>query len=126
MTNTINDIALIRLPRQARKNLAVKVVCLPLQPDVAAEQLNVPDINEGLASYYPTAVGWGYTEADPYKQQHEGTKERVATKIQQKLAIPVLSTDQCRRKLFDFIPRSDQICAGGEEGKDTCGVSFIC
>ena len=126
VTNTINDIALIRLPRQARKNLAVKVVCLPLQPDIAAEQLNVPDINEGLASYYPTAVGWGYTEADPYKQQHEGTKERVPTKIQQKLAIPVLSTDQCRRKLFDFIPRSDQICAGGEEGKDTCGVSFIC
>ena len=27
--------------------------------------------------------------------------------------------------MFDFVPREDQICAGGEGGKDSCGVSFV-
>ena len=48
----------------------------------------------------------------------------MPTTIQQKLVLPALSTSQCRTKLFDFIPRSDQICAGGEDGKDSCSVSF--
>ena len=124
ITNTINDIALIRLPRTASVNLAVRVVCLPIHPKVAAEQLNVPDIEEGLTSFYPTVVGWGHTQGDPFNQSFSGTKERVATEIQQKLAVPVLSSEQCSAKLFDFIPRADQICAGGEVGKDSCGVSF--
>ena len=62
LTNTINDIALIRLPRLAEENLAVRVVCLPILPKVAAEQLNVPDLGIGLTSFYPTVVGWGHTE----------------------------------------------------------------
>jgi len=121
ITNTINDIALIRLPRTASVNLAVRVVCLPISPKVAAEQLNVPDINEGLTSFYPTVVGWGHTQGDPFNQSFSGTKQKVASPIQQKLAVPVLSSEQCSAKLFDFIPRADQICAGGEVGKDSCG-----
>ena len=62
LTNTINDIALIRLPSLAKENLAVRVVCLPILPKVAAEQLNVPDLGIGLTSFYPTVVGWGHTE----------------------------------------------------------------
>jgi len=120
IVNTINDIALIRLPSPAKLGLAVRVACLPLRPEVSAAQLNVPDINEGLASYYPTIVGWGFTEGDPFDQKFAGTWEKVASPIQQKLAVPVLSTRECRAKLFDFIPRFDQICAGGEEGKDSC------
>lgn len=122
--NTTNDIALIRLPRTASPNLAVRVVCLPIDPKVAAEQLNIPDIEEGLASFYPTVVGWGYTQGDPFNQSFSGTKQRVASPIQQKLAIPVQSSEQCSQKYFDFIPRNDQICAGGEIGKDSCSVSF--
>jgi len=121
IVNTINDIALIRLPRQASENLAVRVVCLPLQPEVAALQLNVPDIREGLASYYPTVVGWGHTQGDPYNRTFSGTSQRVASDIQQKLAVPVVSDEKCGDKLFGFIPRPDQICAGGEIGKDSCG-----
>ena len=123
---TINDIALIRLPRTARENRAVRVVCLPIHPKVAATQLNVPDINEGLTSYYATVVGWGETEGDPFEFR-KGIKERVASPIQpiqHKDAIPVLSSEQCSEKLFDFIPRPDQICAGGEIGKGSCVVSF--
>ena len=126
---TINDIALIRLPRTARENRAVRVVCLPIHPKVAATQLNVPDIDEGLTSYYATVVGWGYTEGGPSNRGLSGTKERVASPIQHKDAIPVLSSEQCILFdffdiLFDFIPRPDQICAGGEIGKGSCVVSF--
>jgi len=121
VTNTINDIALIRLPGVAKQNLAVRVACLPIHPEVAAEQLNVPDIDKGLASYYPTVVGWGHTEGDEFAQEFEGEINSVPSDSQQKLAVPVLSSDQCSEKLFDFIPRPDQICAGGEIGKDSCG-----
>jgi len=121
IVNTINDIALIRLPRTASENLAVRVVCLPLQPKVAALQLNVPDIREGLASYYPTVVGWGHTQGDPFNRTFSGSKERVASPIQQKLAVPVVTSETCSEKLFGFISRPDQICAGGEIGKDSCG-----
>ena len=123
--NTINDIALIRLPRTASVNLAVRVVCLPIHPKVAAAQLNVPNIDEGLTSFYPTVVGWGHTQGDPSKNQSfSGNIQRVPSQVQQKLAVPVQSSDQCGEKLFGFTPRSDQICAGGEIGKDSCGVSF--
>ena len=123
VTNTINDIALIRLPRPASKNIAVQVACLPIQPMIAARELNVPDIEEGLIDFYPTVVGWGHTEGDPFNQTFAGTATRVPSPIQQKLAVPVVSSEQCGEKLLGFVPRPDQICAGGEEGKDSCRVS---
>ena len=93
ITNVINDIALIRLPRTASVNLAVKVVCLPIDPKVAAAQLNLPDIDEGLTSFYPTVhcsgwLGshrWASTQPEPFW----GKVEKVAYPIQQKLAFPV-------------------------------------
>ena len=65
------------------------------------------------------------TQGDPLDQEFSGVKQKVASSIQQKLAIPVLDNVQCGAKLFDFVPREDQICAGGEVGKDSCGVSFV-
>ena len=65
------------------------------------------------------------TQGDPLDQEFSGVKQKVASSIQQKLAIPVLDNLQCGAKLFDFVPREDQICAGGEGGKDSCGVSFV-
>ena len=122
--NTINDIALIRLPKSASENMAVRVACLPIHPKVAAAQLNVPDIGDGLTSFYPTVVGWGHTQGDPLNRTFSGSRTRVASSSQQRLAVPVLSSEKCAEKLFDFIPRLDQICAGGESGKDSCSVSF--
>ena len=118
----INDIALIRLPKLASENLGVRVACLPIDPVVAARGLNVPDIKEGLVSYYPTVVGWGYTESGP-EAELEGKKEKVGSSIQQKLEVPVLSESECSRRLVK--PRPDQICAGGEKGKAFCAVSII-
>ena len=76
ITNNINDIALIRLPRPAKEGYAVKVACLPLRTKITAAELNVPDINEGLTSYYSTIVGWGYTEGDPFDQEFSGTRAK--------------------------------------------------
>jgi len=111
----INDIALIRLPKLAKENRAVRLACLPIDAMVAARELNVPDIREGLVSYRPTAVGWGKNVTS---EQLSGVREKVGSAIQQKLALPVLSKSECSRRYLE--PRTDQICAGGEAGKEFC------
>jgi len=111
----INDIALIRLPKPAKESLAVRVACLPIDPAVAAADLNVADIKEGLSSKPAVVVGWGVADSDPDAKLF-GNRERVGYSIQQKLPIPVLSGSQCSR----IHPRPDQICAGGEDGAGVC------
>merc|ERR1719187_853171 len=120
---SINDIALVRLPRLAQLNQAVRVVCLPINPQIAAEELGVPDIGAGLEGFYPTVVGWGHTKGNVFDQEiaGAGTSERVASQLQMKLAIPVLSNDTCSSLFSNWTPYDSQICAGGEEGKDSCG-----
>ena len=113
----INDIALIRLPKLAKENQAVKLACLPIDATVAARDLNVLNIGEGLVSYRPTVVGWG---TDVTNSKFSGAREKVGSAIQQKLALPVLSKSECSRRYLE--PRSDQICAGGERGKEFCTV----
>ena len=117
----INDIALIRLPEVASENLGVRVACLPIDPLLAARALNVPGLGEGLASFFGTMVGWGYTESGP-DAKLEGKTEKVGTSIQQKLEVPVLSETECSSR--HLTPRPDQICAGGEKGKEFCAVSI--
>ena len=116
----INDIALIRLPKLAKENQAVKLACLPIDATVAARDLNVLNIGEGLVSYRPTVVGWG---TDVTNSKFSGAREKVGSAIQQKLALPVLSKSECSRRYLE--PRSDQICAGGERGKEFCTVSIL-
>ena len=116
----INDIALIRLPKLAKENQAVRLACLPIDAAVAARDLNVPDIREGLVSYRPTAVGWGKNVTS---ERLSGVRERVGSAVQQKLALPVLSESECSGRYVQ--PRPDQICAGGEEGKEFCTVSIL-
>ena len=107
------------MPKLARENTAVRIACLPTNPTVAATELNVPNIREGLVSYRPTVVGWGKDLRR--KEGFQGVQERVGSSIQQKLTMPVLSDEECGRRFFKFRP--DQICAGGEEGKEICTVS---
>ena len=118
----VNDIALIRLPRPAVENLGVRVACLPTDPIVAAKNLNVPDLGDGLSNRFAKIVGWGFTECDPTAKL-EGGRERVGYAIQQKVRLPILSSSECGERYID--PRPDQICAGGEEGKGFCAVSPI-
>ena len=115
----INDIALIRLPKSARENIAVRVACLPIDPTVAAADLNVPDIQEGLSSNFAMVVGWGFTDSDP-NAKLSGVKEKVGYSVQQKVALRILSESECSRRFLQ--PKPDQICAGGDYGKGFCKV----
>merc|ERR1719300_1488431 len=70
----------------------------------------------------PNVVGWGYTEYDPSGQLDKTDVEDVKAPSakQQRLGLPVLSSEQCKRKWKFFTPTESQICAGGELGKDSC------
>jgi hypothetical protein len=126
LSNVKNDIALIKLPRPAVLNNGVGIVCLPLNPLEAARQLNIPDIRDGLTGTIPNVVGWGYTEYDPWASDLQGdfAKANVATTVQQRLAVPVLSSTACAKKFNKFEPNVSQLCAGGELGKDSCKVGL--
>merc|ERR1711892_375403 len=121
-SNVENDIALIRLPRPVLLNKGVQIVCLPLNPVKAAEELNIGNTQTGLEGTFPNVVGWGYTEYDPWAtgQQGDFDTASVASKVQQRLGVPVLNSSECTRKFGKFEPLSSQICAGGELDKDSC------
>jgi len=120
--NVLNDIALVKLPRPAVLNSGVQIVCLPLKTPNTARQLNIPDLREGLINTVPVVVGWGYQEYDPWaiEQQGDFKEANVASKVQQKLGVPIISSSECAQKFKAFEPESTQICAGGQQGKDSC------
>merc|ERR1712032_709005 len=113
----LNDIALIRLPRPATFNAGVQPACLPTAPELASDNLNVPDLDEGLTGTRPVVVGWGHT--NPFRLDKEDfVNVGVPKAIQQMLEVHVLSSSECG-KLF-LTPEKSQICAGGDRGKDSC------
>ena len=126
-SNVENDIALIRLTRPAVLNNGVRIVCLPINPQEAARELNIPNIRDGLTGKFPIVVGWGYTEYDPWalEQQGDFAETNVASSVQQMLGVPVLSSSECSEKFGKFKPSVSQICAGGEKDKDSCKVDLL-
>jgi len=111
--NVLNDIALIRLPRQAKRNPGVQFVCLPLtmvETDIADEQ------QEGVI------IGWGHTSA--FEAIFDGgedlVKHRIPEVIQQSGTIPVVDKEQCDAswKLSNGVQKG-QLCAGGQK-VDSC------
>jgi len=112
--NVVNDIALIRLPRQAQLNVLVQMACLPAFPEEFRNQLNVKDEEADLVGEKASVVGWGKTDA------HQLTNRTgVGSRTQLFVKLPILSTRQCKATNNGFIPRKSQICAG-EIGKDAC------
>ena len=126
--NIVHDIALVRLDRPAVLNKGVQIVCLPIDDGEAVDALNLPNLGEGLVGTYPHVVGWGFTEYDPHVsglEQGDFAKDNVASKVQQMLALPVLSTEECQDKWSGFLELEEtQICAGGEMGKNSCKVGY--
>merc|ERR1712156_256420 len=119
----VNDIALIFLPRPAQLNSGVQLVCLPHSPAEYRRELGVTNLVEDIFNKRPTVVGWGYTSGfDPYSQELQGdlAEYGVAARTLQKLDIPALDNETCTTKFGGFTPRSTQLCAGGENGKDSC------
>jgi len=113
-----NDIALIKLPTPAVLNEGVQMACLPMDEIFAAKSIGVDDLREGLVKKYATVVGWGFSSL----AYLSGGFTTVPEKIQQKLNQQILNAAECSEKLkkSNFNPESSQICAGGEEGKDSC------
>jgi hypothetical protein len=125
----VNDIALVKLDKPAVLNNGVQIVCLPVEKEEAAKELNLQDLAAGLIGKYPTVVGWGFTEYNPYvfaREQGDFKTSNVASSVQQMLEVPVLSFGQCKEKWRGYLEvEKTQICAGGEQGKDSCRVIIV-
>jgi len=116
-----NDIAIVRLPRPATLNRGVGLACLPAFEGEYRRFFQREDFTSSTPDQVATVVGWGFTEYDPFGfNKQEGTDtEQVPSAIQQQLQVPVLSRQQCK-DASPWIVSDEQVCAGGEKGKDSC------
>uniref|UniRef100_A0A6P7G9F4 Phenoloxidase-activating factor 1-like n=1 Tax=Diabrotica virgifera virgifera TaxID=50390 RepID=A0A6P7G9F4_DIAVI len=97
---TPNDIAVIRLNQTVEYSTYIRPICL-------AEPYEESKINDRL-----TTVGWGKTE--------NGECSQVKLKVDVPLRTNQYCTEQYIKKLLIIILSDSQICAGGEQGRDTC------
>jgi len=114
--NTVNDIALVKLPRPAILNEGVQLACLPFQEKEILNYLRIDDLISGLVGRQPTVIGWGKTDADQLRT-FNGLGSRILQKLEK---VPILSNQQCSAKGINVNLRESQVCAGGIEGQDAC------
>ena len=119
--NFQNDIALVRLERPAELGRGVSFACLPGDLGLAARQLNVKDLEQGLDGKYGIVVGWGYTEFNPYQGGSQGDINQfgVAQNLQQKLEIPVMSAQTCNNQF------SGRFTPAGQTGQGRAGQAAV-
>ncbi|KAL1122455.1 hypothetical protein AAG570_002786 [Ranatra chinensis] len=100
-----NDIALMQLERDATFNAYVRPACLPVTWEI-------PDQTA-------IATGWGHTT---YGEWYAGKQSNDLRKVRLKL----VSTERCQSvygsapKIPQGLKNESMLCAGEEEGKDTC------
>ncbi|XP_063700511.1 serine protease easter-like [Culicoides brevitarsis] len=106
--NSLYDIALIRLIRPVQFTYFIKPICLPFDPELQKDTI---DVGKEF-----TVAGWGRTEKGTWSdiKLKLDVKGVDLQKCSQVYGNPL--TPQLQRKL---IP--EQICAGGELNKDSCG-----
>ncbi|XP_066157983.1 venom protease-like [Euwallacea fornicatus] len=94
-----NDIALLKIAGVADVQQSnVQPICLP-----------VAEINDDLTGKFAIVAGWGTTEEDLFSS------------VLLKASIPVLPERTCSEIYQRYLPvTSDQICAGGYKGRDSC------
>lgn len=110
-TSHYNDIALIKLDRRANFTDYVKVACLP------PSKIKIP---EGLVA---SASGWGKI----------GFTGELSSHLMD-VDLNIIGHEECARSYEDYVSKrlakgileEFQMCAGHQEGKDTCPVSFYC
>ncbi|KAJ3647415.1 hypothetical protein Zmor_019294 [Zophobas morio] len=103
--NNHNDIALLRLNRNVDFTDFVQPICLPLQ----AKEMKKTYVGQKLF-----VAGWGATD----------NKTR-ASPVKLKVQLPVKPLHDCNRTYSNLKPHKailsqNQMCAGGEKGKDSC------
>merc|ERR1712198_294159 len=107
-----NDIALLKLERAYKDNkgkeFRANTICLPFDEKPKEKYLDM-DV---------TVAGWGYTQVN----QELGRGTEIAEQLQ-KLVMRVMEHDKCVQAHAGGSPvlEGNNLCAGGEEDKDSCG-----
>ncbi|XP_027237214.2 phenoloxidase-activating factor 3 [Penaeus vannamei] len=94
-----DDIALIRLNRNAQSNVGVQPICLPRAG---------LDVGSFLAGRDAIVIGWGHTERGR------------DTQVLQKVALPFVDLATCKRMNEGETLVNGQVCFGGRSGQDSC------
>ena len=118
-----NDIALIKLKKPVELNNFVTPICLgDREENIRLQEFGEPGKERLLSHGRPIVVGWGKTY-----QESDKDISIVSSASQQKLLVPVLSNQECRTRWNQLYPGlnirislAEHVCAGGEEGKDSC------
>lgn len=96
-----NDIALLRLSRNAQFNDFVSPICLPTSNELRQNEFE---------SDYMEVAGWGKTET------------RSESDVKLKVRVPIVNREECANVYSNVDRRvtNKQICAGGLAGRDSC------
>ena len=105
----VNDIALVRLAAPAKLNPGVGVVCLPGLSGSSA-------INHNLNGKVATVIGWGRTR---YASEGDLHTIGASTPIIQKVEVPIVSREACKRTYWRYTIDERHICAG-DFNADSC------
>ncbi|XP_047004981.1 CLIP domain-containing serine protease 2-like [Schistocerca americana] len=100
-SNVDNDIALLRLDRDAHDNSFIRPICLP----VSTEMRQATFVGKNLV-----VAGWGTTEYGD------------TSPVKLYVGVPVVDEQTCQQRYSRWNRRivTSQICAGGKKGKDSC------
>ena len=79
--NSVNDFALVKLPRPAILNSGVQLACLPFHEKETQTYLMIDDLISGLVGRRPTVIGWGKTDADQLRT-FNGLGSRILQKLE--------------------------------------------
>lgn len=99
----LNDIAMLKLAKEATINDFIRPVCLPLQE---------PQKSMDLTGYQPFVAGWGTTDAN-------GPSANILQEVQ----VPVVNTQSCGNAYKTYFPNQvfdNRILCAGATGKDSC------
>jgi len=95
-TLSINDIALLKLKTPVQFTDHVSPICLP-----ATQDEELPDADTAMF-----LAGWGYTKVG----------EGGETQTLKQTNVPLVSTEQCKKRNGEATPTQTQFCAGLDEG----------
>lgn len=98
-TEVHNDIALLRLAQKAVISETVVPICLPLDTSFSSRRYDTQRM---------FVAGWGQTETE------RGSQYKLF------VAVNGVPMDSCRQQYPSAKIDERQICAGGEQGKDSC------
>lgn len=94
----VHDIAMVRLDRAVEPNVNLRPICLPESTD-------------DFTNRYGTVAGWGVVA-------HEGAQSSTLRGV----SVRIFGKDECDEVFAQHHKKvnEDNLCAGGEKGKDAC------